>query len=322
MYVDSHWIARDYFGLSYSSTVEYSRRSFLTLAAAGALNAQDQAVFSTDVKVVSLLATVRNKQGAIVRDLTKDDFSVLENGRPQTIKYFSQDTDLPLTIGLMVDTSTSQTKVIEGERGASFRFIDHILRENKDKIFIVQFDMAVSVRQPLTDSRPKLENALSLVDIPTEKQLRAGGWAPGTILYDAVVQASNDILKKQQGRKAMILLTDGVDTGSDHSLSDAIEAAQKADSLIYSIYFSAEGPTGRPVLKRMSQETGGSFFEMSKKQTFEQIFDQIQEELRSQYSIGFVSDTPVRISEFRKLQVSLNQKGLSVQTRERYWAQR
>jgi VWFA-related protein len=222
----------------------------------------------------------------------------------------------------MVDTSTSQIKVIEGERGASFRFIDHILRENKDKIFILQFDMAVMMKQPLTDSRPKLEEALSLVDIPTEKQLRAGGWAPGTILYDAVVQASKDTMQKQQGRKAMILLTDGVDTGSDHSLNDAIEAAQRADSLIYSIYFSAEGPTGRPVLKRMSQETGGNFFEMSKKQTFEQIFDQIQDELRGQFNIGYVSDTPVRISEFRKLQVMVNQKGLSVQSRDRYWAQR
>jgi VWFA-related protein len=283
--------------------------------------AQDP-IFSTDVKVVSLLATVRNKQGAIIHDLTKDDFTVLENGRPQTIKYFSRDTDLPLTIGLMVDTSVSQIKVMERERGASFRFIDHILRENKDKIFILQFDMAVSMRQPLTDSRPKLEEALSLVDVPTEKQLRAGGWAPGTILYDAVAQASNETMQKAQGRKAMILLTDGVDTGSDHSLNDAIEAAQKADTLVYSIYFSAEGPTGRPVLKRISQETGGSFFEMSKKQSFEQIFDQIQDELRSQFSIGFVSDVPVRISEFRKLQVSVNQKGLSVQSRERYWAKR
>ena len=300
----------------------HSRRTFLSLAALPALQAQDTATFSTEIKVVSLLATVRNKQGGIVRDLTKDDFTVLENGRPQKIQYFSRDTDLPLTIGLMVDTSTSQTTVIERERGASFRFIDHILRENKDKIFIVQFDMAVSVRQPLTDSRVKLEEALSLVDIPTEKQLRAGGWAPGTILYDAVTQASKDILMKPTGRKAMILLTDGVDTGSDHSLSDAIDAAQKADSLIYSIYFTAEGPSGRPVLKRMSQETGGSFFEMSKNQTFEQIFDQIQDELRSQYSLGFISDSPVRISEFRKLQVLLNRKGLSVQTRERYWAKR
>jgi VWFA-related protein len=297
-----------------------TRRTFLSLTAAPAL-AQDP-IFSTDVKVVSILASVRNKQGGLIHDLKKEDFTVLENGRPQTIKYFSRDTDLPLTIGLMVDTSTSQIKVIEGERGASFRFIDHILRENKDKIFVLQFDMAVMMKQTLTDSRPKLEEALSLVDIPTDKQLRAGGWAPGTILYDAVVQASKDTMLKQQGRKAMILLTDGVDTGSDHSLSDAIEAAQRADSLIYSIYFSAEGPQGRPVLKRMSQETGGGFFEMSKKQSFEQIFDQIQDELRGQFNLGYVSDTPVRISEFRKLQVSVNQKGMAVQCRDRYWAQR
>jgi VWFA-related protein len=299
----------------------FSRRGFLSLVAAPLVGGQDP-IFTTDVKVVSILASVRNKQGALIHDLKKEDFTVLENGKPQQIKYFSRDTDLPLTIGLMVDTSTSQTKVIEAERGASFRFIDHILRENKDKIYVMQFDMAVIMKQPLTDSRSKLEDALSLVDIPTDQQQRAGGWAPGTILYDAVFQASNETMKKQQGRKAMILLTDGVDTGSDHSLSDAIEGAQRADTLIYSIYFSAEGPTGRPVLKRMSQETGGGFFEMSKKQDFQQIFNQIQDELRGQFNIGYVSDTPVRISEFRKLQVLVNPKGLTVQCRDRYWAQR
>ena len=144
-----------------------TRRTFLSLAAAPAL-AQDP-IFKADVKVVSILATVRNKQGALIRDLGQDDFTVLENGRPQTIKYFSRDSDLPLTIGLMVDTSTSQIKVIERERGASFRFIDQILRENKDKIFIMQFDMSVMMKLPLTGSRAKLEDALSLVDIPTEK---------------------------------------------------------------------------------------------------------------------------------------------------------
>ena len=286
------------------------------------MQAQDDAIFSTDIKVVSVLATVRNKQGAIVRNLEKDDFSILENGRPQTVKYFSRDTELPLTLGLMVDTSVSQRKVLDAERGASFRFIDHVLREKKDQVFIMQFDMAIAMRQPLTDSRPKLDDALALVDLPTNNQLRAGGWAPGTILYDAVLSASRDTMAKQRGRKALIILTDGVDTGSDRSLADAIESAQKADTLVYSIYFSAEGSSGRGVLKRLSGETGGGFYEISKKQNFEQIYDQIQDELRSQYSLGFVSDVPVRISEFRKLQVGIRQKGLAIQARERYWAQR
>jgi VWFA-related protein len=126
------------------------------------------------------------------------------------------------------------------------------------------------------------------------------------------------------------VLTDGVDTGSEASIADAIEAAQKADTLIYSILFSDEGfyglfsggADGRNVLMRMSRETGGGFFEVSKKQSLDDTFAQIQEELRSQYNIGYVSDQPVSVSEFRKIQLTTHQKGLTVQARNRYWAQR
>ncbi len=295
------------------------------------LRAQDDATFSTEVKVVNLLATVRTKKGAIVRDLTKDDFSVLENGRPQTLRYFSRETDLPLTLGLLVDTSMSQQKVLESERTACFHFLDQVLRENKDQVFIMQFDMAVMLRQEPTSSRPKLDEVLSAVDTPTRQDLmsQTGG---GTLLYDAVIKASNDLMRSQKNRKALILMTDGVDTGSQAPLSAAIEAAQRADTLLYSILFSDEGyygipflgggPDGRGVLVRMSRETGGSFFEVSKKLSIEQIFGIIEDELRSQYSLGYVSDVPVRISEFRKLQLSTDRKGLVVQARDRYWAQR
>ena len=118
---------------------------------------QDEATFSTDVKVVNILATVRTKSGQIINDLNKDDFSVLENGRPEAIKYFSRESDLPLTIGLMVDTSMSQARVLESERSASFQFVDQVLREGKDKVFVTQFDMAVLTRQELTSSRRDLE---------------------------------------------------------------------------------------------------------------------------------------------------------------------
>ena len=156
-----------------------SRRQFLlasaSLAAALPLaRAQQEPTFSTDVNVVNLLAGVRTKRGDIVRDLTKDDFVLLENGRPQTIRYFSRESDLPLTLGLMVDTSMSQARVMEAERAASFRFLDHVLRENKDQVFIMAFDLAAFVRQPLTSSRKELDDALSMVDTPTRKELEAG----------------------------------------------------------------------------------------------------------------------------------------------------
>jgi len=318
-----------------------SRRHFLSaagslLCARRLLEGQDEPTYRTEVKVVSVLATVRTKKGDIIRDLAKDDFSLTENGRPQTIQYFSQETDLPLTLGLMVDTSMSQRRVMDAERGASSRFLEQILRP-KDQVFLMQFDMAVQLKQELTSSFKKLDDALAFVDTPTRRELeaQAGG---GTLLYDAIITASRDIMQKQTGRKAQILLTDGVDTGSEASLADAIDAAQRADTLIYSILFSdpnaygipifgrrgipLPGPDGRGVLMRISRETGGGFFEVSKSQTLDQIFDHVQEELRSEYSLGYVSDEPVRISEFRRIQLTTQRKGLVVQARNRYWAKR
>jgi VWFA-related protein len=292
------------------------------------LPAQEQPTFSTEVKVVSVLASVRNKKGAFIRDLTKDDFSVSENGRPQTIRYFSRETDLPLTLGLMIDTSMSQKRVMEAERIASYSFLEQVLREKKDQVFIMQFDLSPIMRQELTSSFLKLSEALQRVDTPNIGDLRSqtGG---GTMLYDAMFKAAREIMQKETGRKALIVLSDGVDTGSEASVVDSIEAAQKADTLIYSILFSDEGyyggfaePDGRGVLMRMSRETGGGFFEVSKKVSLDTIFTQLQEELRSQYNIGYVSDQPVSVSEFRKIQLTTHQKGLTVQARGRYWAQR
>ncbi|HTC37192.1 MAG TPA: VWA domain-containing protein [Bryobacteraceae bacterium] len=286
---------------------------------------QDEATFSTDVKVVNILATVRTKSGQIVNDLTKDDFSVTENGHPEVIKYFSRESDLPLTIGLMVDTSMSQARVLESERSASFQFVDQVLREGKDKVFVTQFDMAVLTRQGLTSSRRDLEQSLPYVDTPSKNELQAqrGG---GTLLFDAVVKASREIMSGQQNRKAMIILSDGGDNGSDETLNSAIEAAQRADTLIYSILFADpaygyEGE-GKTAMQRLAKETGGSFFEVSKKHHIDEIYGIIEQELRSQYNLGFVSDQPVRVSEFRKLQLITDRKDLVVDARDRYWAQR
>jgi VWFA-related protein len=304
-----------------------SRREFVKSAAGllfstAILPADDVPTFSTSVNVVNILANVLTKDRQIVSILTKDDFTVAENGRPQIITYFAKQSDLPLTLGLLVDTSMSQRRVLNAERGASLRFLDQVLRENKDHVFLMQFDMNVQVRQGLSASRRELDEALAFVDTPTRRELmnQRGG---GTLLYDAVVIASNDTMKAQTGRKALIILSDGVDTGSDNSLPGAIEAAQRADTLIYCIMFSDDnGTEGRGALSRMSRETGGGFFEVTKKQGIEQIFDVIQEELRSQYSLGYVSDQPVRISEFRKIQLTTKQKGLIIQARDKYWAKR
>jgi VWFA-related protein len=287
---------------------------------------QDQPVFSTDVKVVNVLATVRNKNGALAANLGKDDFSLSEEGRPQTIRYFARETDLPLTVGLMVDTSGSQRRVLDAERGASLRFLDQVVRETKDRVIIMQFDSAVQIRQELTSSVGKLGDVLAYVDTETEAQLRMqhGG---GTLLYDAILRASNEVMRKQTGRKALIVLTDGVDFGSYSTLDQAVDAAQRADTLVYCILYSDPGAygvfgggDGKRVLQRLSNETGGGFFEVTKKLPVDRIFEIVEEELRNQYSLGYVSDKPVVISGFRSIQLAA-QKGLVVQARRQYWAQ-
>jgi VWFA-related protein len=301
----------------------YTRRRFIISAGSLLLRAsraiaQQEPTFSSGVQVVSLLATVRNKKNEILRDLDKDDFVVLENGRPQTIRYFTRESDLPLTIGLLIDTSLSQTRVLDAERGASLRFLDQVLRENKDHVFIMQFDITVQTRQPLTGSRRDLNDALAFVDTPTRNQLRSQ-YGGGTRLFDSVVDSSQDIMKKQQGRKAVIVLSDGGENGSDATLSDAIDAAQRAETLVYTILFS-DGSYGsdRGVMQRLAKETGGGYFEVSKKLTIDQVFALIQEDLRSQYSIGYVSDRPATVSEFRKIQLTVKRAGLVVQSRDRY----
>ena len=303
-----------------------SRRQFLLSAACTAASApyafSQDATFSTAINVVNVVATVRNKQREIVRDLTKDDFLLTENGRAQTIRYFAREAELPLTVGLMIDTSMSQQKVLDSERTASFRFLDEVLRETKDKLFVMQFDMAVQLRQPLTSSRKDLEEILPLVDTPTRRELRLqdGG---GTLLYDAIVEACGTVLKDVRNRKAMIVLSDGGENGSKATLLDAIEAAQRSDTLIYSILFSDSGypgGDGREILQKLSRETGASYFEVSKKRPIDLIYAAIEAELRGQYSLGFISDRPAEISEFRTLKLTAKQKGLTVQARERYWA--
>ena len=356
-----------------------SRRTFLaTLAAAWpaayALRAQQTqegaqeqpTTFSTDVRVVNVLATVRDKQGHMVSVLGKDDFTVLEDGRPQVIKYFSHETDLPLTLGLLVDTSMSQRRVLGQEKSASLRFLDRVLRAQKDKTFVIHFDHETELLQDLTSNRADLQHALDQLELPSDSRpqmRRAGGGYPsggggnggrggaGTTLYDAIYLASNDLMKPVQGRKAVILLTDGVDNGSKTFLNDAIEAAQRSDTIAYSILFAdeeqqrqspisfggmggmgggrrggmgrppvsrVEHPDGKKILQRISRETGGSFFEVSKKLSIDDIFDKIQEELRSQYAIGYVPDKS-DITGYRSIKVTTKQSGMTVQAREGYY---
>src|SRR6202795_3399829 len=182
------------------------------------IRAQDAAAtIAVDVKVVTLPVTVRDKHGAIVKDLTKDDFTLQEDGRPQAIKYFSLDSNLPLTLGLLVDTSMSQREVLDQERSASHSFLDQMLAQEKDKAFLLHFDHEVELLQDLTHNREKLQSALDLLrtgdddrsrsNDPSTDDSRSGHRHGGTELYDAVFLASSELMKKQSGRKAVIVLS-------------------------------------------------------------------------------------------------------------------
>jgi VWFA-related protein len=345
-----------------------SRRDFLYLTGARPVLAQDTQ-FSTSVNVVNVLATVSDKQGKIIHDLAQDEFTIQEDGRPQTIRYFSQQSDLPLTLGLLLDTSGSQTRVLDRERNASYEFFEHILREDKDKAFLIHFDREVELLQDLTSSRKDLEAALRDAASSDRPQLnrRTPGTSPspgggggrgqgrgsggGTAMYDAIFLAADEILKKQQGRKAVVLLSDGVDNGSKTSINGAIESAQRADMLVYSIRFAdpdARSPVGfggpgiggrggrrgggrfpqpqtqrrepvdgKKILERISLETGGGYFEVSDKMPLDKIYDQIEEELRNQYSLGYTPDKSG--GGYHKIVVSVKRKNLSVRARDGYY---
>jgi VWFA-related protein len=315
--------------------------------------------YSTDVSVVNVLATVRDKQGHIVRDLTKDDFTLAEDGRPQVIRYFSTQTDLPLTLGLLVDVSGSLRRLLATERGASYRFLDQVLREDRDFAFVIHFTGEVELLQDLTASRKLLQTAIDAIGNPPpsppdrsgvgrgqqrgSSYPRGGGRSPqgggrgagGTALHDAVLLASDELMKKQQGRKALILLSDGMDNGSKVSLNSAIEAAQRADTLVYSLrYYDRQGSFGlgrggvsvnrggaggKEALSRISKETGAAFYEPSDKQPIAKIYSLIEEELRNQYNLGYTPDKAPGSGEYRRIQLTVRRKDLVVQTREGYY---
>ena len=232
-----------------------------TMLVFAAAVAQDTATFSVNVKVVNVLATVRDKHGNIVNSLSKDDFSLQEDGRPQNIKYFTRETDVPLTLGLLVDVSLSQSHAIDEEKTASAAFTDDVLRADKDSSFLIQFAREVELLQDVTKNPMKMQSALRELQMPKDDDntvvMPGGGkhggpghgtGRGGTLLYDAIYLASNEMMQKQQGRKAIVVLTDGVDHGSKMSLDTAIESAQRADTMVYSIYFAGNegGGWGHP----------------------------------------------------------------------------
>lgn len=360
-------------------------------AAAQQSSTQQTPTMSVQVNVVNVLATVRDKHGKIINDLGKEDFTLTEDGHPQTVRYFTRETDLPLSLGLLVDTSLSQQRVLDQERSASHSFLDQMVREDKDKAFILHFDREVELLQDFTPSHAKLEAALEELQAPQLRDASASNspdsypdsqrgsgrgsgrhGGAGTLLYDAVYLATDEsggLMSKQQGRKALIILSDGVDRGSKETLEGAIASAQRADTIVYSILFKddesygnqrgfgqggprigmggggmggpmggpmggggmgrrgggypsqQERPNGKKILEQISRQTGGRLFEVSKKEPIDDIYTQIEEELRNQYSLGYTPERAGGAAEgYHKIQLTTGRKDAAVQTRDGYYA--
>lgn len=290
---------------------------------------------SVDVNVVNLLFTVRDRKGALVTHLTKDDVQVLEDGKPQTIKTFTRETDLPLTIGMLVDVSRSQQNLIDVERRAASQFFQQVLRQ-KDVAFLISFGAEAELLQDLTGSVKFLQRALG------ELRLNAGVVPPpiagpgpvptssrprGTILYDAVYLAATEKLQGEVGRKVMVVISDGGDQGSRMTREQAIAAAHRADAIIYSIYyvdpyfgarFGYSGDEG--ALRKLSEETGGRVFRVDKKHTLEEIFEELNREMRSQYALTYTPTNTARDGSFRRIEIHTRDRNLKVQARRGYYA--
>jgi VWFA-related protein len=326
------------------------------------------------INLVDLLVSVRDKKGAVAANLTKDDFRILEDGTQQEIRNFTRETDLPLTIGMVVDVSGSVADEIPDERVAAQQFFSQVLRK-QDQAFIISFASSADLLEDTTSSLSRLENGLDALaaDRPRPRFLTdpstpnpaiqyfqfplpmpypggggrypggrsrtpypapypgGGGGTPpirgggqqnkGTVLYDAVFLASDEVLKPLTGRKTIILITDGEDHGSLVSLSEAVEATLKADTIVYSIFVKRDvfGPNGEGVLQRLSGDTGGRVFTLQKR-NLDKIFKEIEDELRSQYSISYVSTNSAEDGSYRRVDVQMADKSYTARTRKGYFA--
>jgi VWFA-related protein len=290
---------------------------------------------TVDVSLVNILASVHDKHGGLIGNLNKDDFTILEDGKPQTIKYFTRESDLPLTIGLLIDVSASQKNLLDIERQAAHQFFSQVLRK-KDEAFLISFGEESELLQDYTNSPKLLQAGLSHLQINSGASGIGPGPVPtisqprGTVLYDGVYLAAHEKLRSEVGRKVIVLITDGIDQGSKLKIEEAVEAAQKSDVVVYSIDYAdpsaygmfSFGGVSDFALQKMSGETGGRVFKVDRRHSLDEAFKQLQEEMRSQYAIAYSSTNPEQDGSFRRLNIKVADKNLKVQVRKGYYATR
>jgi VWFA-related protein len=302
-------------------------------APASAPEEESVATFKVNANLVDVIFTVKDKQGALVPHLTRNDCSVFEDKVPQTLKNFNAENNLPLTLGILLDTSGSQTRVLPLEQEAGGEFLRQVLRQ-KDQAFALSVDVNVDVLQDLTNSPRMLSKALDKAEINAPGSIGPGpvptsGDPRGTVLYDAIYLAAREKMAEETGRKALILLTDGQDQGSRHKIKDAIEAAQKANTVIYVILIAdveeymmaGMGYFGMSAMREVTEATGGRVINVGHNpKKLEEAFQQIQDELRTQYVATYTPTNTKLDGTFRHLSVECKGDGMKTQVRKGYYA--
>jgi len=286
-----------------------------------------------NVNLVDVFFTVKAKDGTLVPHLSKDDCTILEDKVPQTPKSFVAETHLPLTLGIVLDTSGSQMRVLPLEQDAGSQFLQEVIKP-KDEAFILSVDVNVDLLQDLTNSTRLLSKALYKAEINAPGSLLPSpvptpGGPRGTVLYDAVYLATREKLNEETGHKALIMLTDGEDQGSRVKINEAIAAAQKSNVIVYVIliadvesYLSQGlGYSGYSAMKKMTEETGGRVINVGNNgKKLEAAFRQIEDELRTQYVVSYTSNNTKMDGGFRHLSVECKGDGMKVQVRKGYYA--
>jgi VWFA-related protein len=303
------------------------------LAAAVALPALPQEptiqgpTIKTSVNLVNLFVTVRDKSKRIVTDLKQDDFKVAEDNQDQKIAFFSKEVTLPITIGLLMDTSGSEQYMLGAIQDGASSFLNRVMRKG-DEAMVMTFDLDVDLLSDFTDDRSQLNRAIRKAQINT-----GGGGGPvtpgtipqsgskGTNFYDALYLACNEKLSSEAGRKAIVVLTDAEDNGSKVRVEEAIEAAQRTDTvvhilLVYDPHYGANASVAR----KITDETGGRTIIVNSEKHLQEAFDQISEELRSQYTLGYYPTNSARDGKFRKIKIEVAGKDLKVLARKGYYA--
>jgi VWFA-related protein len=300
-----------------------------TLQAISQEPSQQPPVIRTQVSLVNLFVTVRDKSKRIVTDLKQEDFKVAEDNQPQQIAFFSKEVTLPITLAMLLDTSGSEQYMLGSIQDAGSRFMERVLRKG-DEALVMSFDSDVDLLSDFTDDRGQINRAIhkARINTPSGGSI-ANNPGPvgsrqitGTALYDAIYLACNEKLNTEAGRKAVLIVTDAQDEGSKVRLEEAVEAAQRTDTVVHILLVADPhfGGGNGGVAHKLTEETGGRTIVVNSEKHLGEAFDQISEELRSQYTLGYYPTNSAHDGKFRKIKVEMNNHDLKVLARKGYYA--